>query len=90
MWEVRINRLGGDVLEIIKNKWCEVENLLSIYGKTRVRQIRFLHKSLWEKEEKRTKRREKPVESYDHQSKVRVGLIFSNLKYCNSETEFIM
>ena len=30
MWEVRTNRFGGAVLEIIKNKWCEVENLLSI------------------------------------------------------------
>jgi len=29
-WKIRINRLGGAVLEIIKNKWCQVENLLSI------------------------------------------------------------
>jgi len=53
-------------------------------------QIRFLQRSLWEKEEKRTKRREKLVESCNHQSKVRVGLILSNLKYCNSEIEFGM
>ena len=30
MLEIRINRLGGASLEIIKNKWCQVENLLSI------------------------------------------------------------
>ena len=53
-------------------------------------QIRFLQRSLWEKEEKRTKRREKLVESCNHQSKVRVGLIFSNLRLYNFEIEFSM
>jgi len=28
--EIRINRLGGAGLELIKNKWCQVENMLSI------------------------------------------------------------
>ena len=55
--------------------------------KERVRQIRF-YRSLWEKEENQEKREH--VESCNHQSKVRVGLIFSNLKLYNSEIEFSM
>ena len=50
-------------------------------------QIRF-YRSLWEKEENLEKR--EPVESCNHQFKVRVGLIFSNLKWYNSEIEFSM
>ena len=55
-------------------------------------QIRFT--SFWRKrgelrkEENREKR--EPVESCNHQSKVRVGLIFSNLRWYNSEIEFNM
>jgi len=41
-------------------------------------------------EKKRTKRREEFVEPCNNQSKVRVGLIFSNLKWYNSEIEFSM
>jgi len=55
--------------------------------KERVRQIRF-YRSLWEKEENQEKR--EPIEPCNHQSKVRVGLTFSNLRLCNSETEFNM
>jgi len=41
-------------------------------------------------EKRRTKRREEFVEPCNHQSKVRVGLIFSNLRLYNSEIEFSM
>jgi len=55
-------------------------------------QIRF--RSFWRKrgeprEEENQEKRE-PVESCNHQSKVRVGLIFSNLKWYNSEIGFSM
>ena len=53
-------------------------------------QIRVLHKSLGERGEEENQEKGEPVESCNHQSKVRVGLIFSNLRLCNSETEFSM
>ena len=53
-------------------------------------QIRVLHKSLGERGEEENQDKGEPVESCNHQSKVRVGLIFSNLRLCNSETEFSM
>jgi len=52
MLEIRINRFGGASLEIIKNNWCQVENLLSIEGKTRDRhKLGFAKKSLGERGE---------------------------------------
>jgi len=55
-------------------------------------QIRL--RSLWRKrgEPRKEENQEKRelVESCNHQSKVRVRLIFSNLRLYNSETEFIM
>ena len=49
----------------------------------------FLQKSLGERGEENQEKGEF-VESCNHQSKVRVGLTFSNLKLYNSETEFNM
>jgi len=59
------------------------------YIKKNKRQTQFrFYRSLWEKEENQEKR--EPIESCNHQSKVRVGLIFSNLRWYNSEIEFSM
>jgi len=63
---------------------------VEIKRKARVRhKIRFYKKSLGERGEENQEKREL-VESCNHQSRVRVGLTFSNLRLCNPETEFNM
>ena len=64
------------------------------YIKKNKRQTQIRLRSFWRKrgeprEEENQEKREL-VESCNHQSKVTVRLIFSNLKWYNSETEFIM
>ena len=51
-------------------------------------QIRFSFTKVFGR--RRRIKREELVDSCNHQSKVRVGLKFSNLRLCDSETEFNM
>jgi len=58
-----------------------VEKLLEKKGRTKKR---------GEPREEENQEKSEPVEPCNHQSKVRVGLIFSNHRLYNSEIEFSM
>jgi len=60
--------------------WLSLESLYDLYD--------LCLQAFGEKEENQEKR--EPVESCNHQSKVRVGLIFFNLRLYNSEIEYSM
>ena len=67
-----------------------MENILRVWEIKVKSQTQIRLEAFGEPREEENQEKKEPVESCNHQSKVRVGLIFSNLRLYNSEIEFSM